>query len=55
MILKVEDKIHFITERPIVTDERNMLVNDISKVCTNFCNVISHQQFVWLLVMKKLM
>ena len=38
---------HFISERPVYTDEQNMLYNNISKVCTNICNLLSHQKFIW--------
>ena len=39
---KVEDEIHFITDCHVFTDERNMLFNNISKVCFFFCNLIGN-------------
>ena len=47
---KVEDGIHFITECHVLTDERNMLFNNISKVCIFFffLNFLRHQTFIWL-------
>ena len=41
-------KFTFITECHVFTDVRNMLFYNISKVCKFFCNLLSHQKFIWL-------
>ena len=44
----VEDEIHFPTECPAFSVERNVLFNSISKMCKNFTSMSNFQTFIWL-------
>ena len=44
----VEDEIHFLTECPAFSVERNVFVSRISKMCKNFTSMSNFKKFIWL-------
>ena len=47
MLSHVEDEIHFLTECPAFSVERNVFFNRISEMCKNFTSMSDFQKFIW--------
>ena len=44
----IEDELHFLTEGPAFSVERNVFFNKISKMCKNFTSMSNFRKFIWL-------